>query len=165
MFPRDSESMKKAKLTLGLLLALLGVAVTVIGGILKPGSVLPYSNWKARNAPSHLAWMGGLAVCTAGILLILREILRWTPDERETIALRKEILITLSLNGVSQQQLNEIISSRYSKTGLLSLNIAELKEILALLEPTLSASNTLHRDTSNKWSDASRGSVSRMKLL
>ena len=126
--------MKRTKVSLGLLLALLGVAIIALAGIWKPFPFLPYGQWKARIAPVHLAWMGGLALCTAGILLILRDTLSWEPDEREMIDLRKDILKTLTQNGISQQQLNEIIAARYSKTGLLSLNIVELREVLALLE-------------------------------
>jgi hypothetical protein len=126
--------MRRTKFSLGLWLALLGIAFVVIGGIWRPRQSVPYAQWKNRIAPVHLAWMGGLALCTGGILLLLLDTLSWKADDREITNLRERILNALSRTGTSQQQLNDIITARYSKAGLLSLNTTELGEILSLLE-------------------------------
>jgi len=126
--------MKRSKFSFSILLVLLGVAIIGIAGIWKPVQFLPYHQWKNRIAPVHLAWMAGLILCVAGLLLLLRDALFRMPDDRETLGLREEILTKLQQTGFSPQRLNELIAARYGKTGVLSLSTAELREVLTLIE-------------------------------
>ena len=66
--------MKRSKFSFSIWLVLLGFAIIAIAGIWKPPQFLPYHQWKHRIAPVHLAWMAGLVLCVAGLLLLLRDV-------------------------------------------------------------------------------------------
>jgi hypothetical protein len=68
--------MKRFGFRVGLVLNLAGLTMVIVGGILKPPIALPWNQWKSAAAPTHLLWMGGLAMCTAGVILIVRDTFR-----------------------------------------------------------------------------------------
>ena len=137
MFPLNM--MRRTRL-IGLLLALVGLALIIVGGLWKPTTVLRWSQWKARMAPVHLAWMVGLVSCAFGLILILRDTFLSNDDrrERDQGRLRVDITKLLPATNLSQGQLNALIAERYSKSGLLSLNVEELREVRSLLEQKVS---------------------------
>ena len=121
---------------IGLLLALVGLVLIMIGGLWKPTALVGWPQWRNRMAPVHLAWMAGLASCAFGLILLLRDTVLSNSNgrERHRDRLRADIVELLQATNMSQQQLNALIAERYSKSGLLSLNVAELNEVRALVE-------------------------------
>lgn len=67
--------MKRPALVAGLLLISLGLGLIVVGGIWKVPMDLPWQQWKRAIAPTHLAWMAGVAACLAGLLLVVRDLI------------------------------------------------------------------------------------------
>jgi hypothetical protein len=130
---------------MGFLFTLVGLTLIMIGGLWKPATGLVWNQWKARIAPVHLAWMAGLAFCAFGLILVLRDTFLSNNDGRDHIQakLRAEITELLQARNLSQRQLNALIAERYSKSGLLSLNENELKEVRALVERNLNDRSSL----------------------
>ena len=131
----SSSVMKRTKL-LGLLLTLVGLALIMIGGLWKPATALRWNQWKHQIAPTHLAWMAGLASCAFGLILILKDTFLSNENGRDHLQaqLRADIMELLQATNLSQLQLNTLIAERYSKSGLLSLNVDELEEVRILVE-------------------------------
>jgi hypothetical protein len=125
--------MKMYRFIAGLLLCLGGLAIIVTAGLVKPPLDLPYDQWKARIAPVHLCWMLGSTLCLIGVVVILKEMFSRNQAaesiEREEMALREEILESLSRARLNQQELSELIVNRYGTTGLIGLNLNQLKQL------------------------------------
>jgi len=138
--------MKRHRFLSGLLLSLAGLAIIVVAGMWKPPINLPWNQWKARIAPVHLAWMAGSAICALGLILILSDTFSASAAidsaEREKMELREDILSMLPRTTLSPQELNELIADRYSKTGILSLTAAELRDVRSLVECRLNGRNS-----------------------
>jgi hypothetical protein len=120
----------------GLVLTLLGLIVIIYFGSIKPLNV-PFSRWNQAMAPIHLGWMAGMLLCGVGLILILADTFlsngRAEKQEINQRELRETILRELPECGMTEQQLNQFISARYGRTGILGLNTNQLKELRLLI--------------------------------
>ena len=128
--------MKKYRFLAGMLLSIVGLAIILAAGMAKPPTGIP--DWRARIAPVNLGWMLGSAICLFGLIVILKEAFSQDPvaegTEAEEMALREVIVESLPRVGLNQEELNELIVNIYGRTGLLGLNLDQLKQLRENIE-------------------------------
>jgi len=127
------EEVNKHRFFIGLFLSLLGLGIIMFFGSMKPPANLPYYEWKRLIAPVHLGWMVGAGICVVGLIMIVRDTFlrdsQVNSVEENERALREAILRELPKARMSQEQLNELINLRYSRTGLVGLTAAQMEEL------------------------------------
>jgi hypothetical protein len=114
-----------------------GLIVILYFGSIKPANVSD-DKWKQAIAPIHLGWMCGMVLCAVGMILILADAFlsprRTELQEKQERDLRETILQELPECGMTEQELNQLINSRYGRTGILGLNMNQMNELRRLIK-------------------------------
>jgi len=93
---------------------------------------------------THVGWMAGSVLCAIGLILIIADAFltdaQAEAQEGQERELREAIRQGLPHYGMTERELNELINSRYGRTGIVGLNAEQMADLQDLLKQMMAAS-------------------------